>query len=293
MYSIDRYLEAHKKTRLTYAIIVMILSAFIQVFILQTFMQPLNLISGGFTGLSLFISRIFESMGLDVSTSVLIMLLNTPAALLCYKSISKRFVLLSVIQYTLVSLFLNLFTFHPLFADKVLNLLFGGIGWGMSIAIALQVGGSTGGTDFIAQFVSNRIHRGIFQYVFYGNCCMYVLYGALFGWLYAGYSIIFQFLSTQAINSFYHRYTQVTMNIYTQDPDQVTDAFLATVQHGITIMEGTGGYTGQKVWILQSVIGAGEVGQVIHSIRQVDPHCIINTYKTKQFIGNFHQKPIE
>jgi uncharacterized membrane-anchored protein YitT (DUF2179 family) len=276
-----------------FGICMMILSACLQVFVLQTFMEPLNLISGGFTGIALFIHRLAARAGMDIPTSILIILLNTPAAALCVKFISKRFVFLSCIQYVLVSLFLNVFHFQPLFDEGFLNLLFGGIMWGFSISLALRAGGSTGGTDFIAQFVSNTFHVTIFQQVFYFNCFMYIMYGYLFGWIYAGYSIIFQYLSTQAITAFYHKYAHVTVSITTYDPDSVIDAFLAVVQHGMSVYEATGAYKGQKVYICQSVINSFEVQEVIHNVRVVDPHCIINTWKTQSFVGNFHQKPIE
>lgn len=293
MYSIHQYFQCHKKQRLVLNMAMVIASAIMQVAILQVFMAPLNLISGGFTGISLFINKIGQQMGVDLSTSLLIILLNTPCALFCYKAISKRFVFLSCLQYFLVSFLLEILHFQPLFDDVMLNLLFGGIGWGFSISLALQAGGSTGGTDFIAQYVSNRIHKSIFQYVFYCNCCMYILYGFSFGWLYAGYSIIFQYLSTQTINSFYHRYSQVTVSIITYDPDSVIDAFFAVVQHGMTVLEATGAYTGQRVYVCEAVISSFEVQEVIHNVKTVDPRCIINTWKTYSFVGNFKQKPIE
>lgn len=292
-YRIHHYFSIHKKLRLLLSVGAMIVSACLQVFVLQVFMEPLNLISGGFTGISLFVSKIAARMGISLPTSVLIILLNTPAALFCYKAISKRFVFLSCIQYFLVSILLNVFTLEPVFTDRLLNLLFGGLIWGYSIALALTWGGSTGGTDFIAQFVSNKIHKSIFQQVFYMNCCMYLLYGILFGWLYAGYSIVFQFLSTQTINSFYHRFSQVTISITTSDPDSIIDAFLAVAMHGMTVMEGHGAYKGRKVYICESVVNTFEVQDIIHNVRTVDPHCIINVWKTKQFFGNFKQRPID
>ncbi|MFR3430473.1 MAG: hypothetical protein ACLTTH_10415 [Holdemanella porci] len=33
-----------------------------------------------------------------------------------------------------------------------------------------------------------------------------------------GYSIIFQFISTQTISRFYHRYAQITVEITTENP---------------------------------------------------------------------------
>lgn len=293
MHSLYRYFQIHKTAAFIKDLILIIISAILQVLIMEIFMEPLNLISGGFTGLSLFIHRIANNHGVNLSTSMMIILLNTPCALFCLKKISKRFVVLSVTQYMLVSILLNVIHANPLFNDYMLNLLFGGIGWGFSIALALTASGSTGGTDFIAQYVSNKIHRSIFNYVFYGNCIMYIAYGICFGWLYAGYSIIFQFLSTQSIQAFYHRYSMITIEVYSKNPDEIIDAFLATVQHGMTVMKGYGAFKGQEIWVCHATISQFEVRDVVYNLRKVDPHCIINTWKTQTFVGNFRQKPID
>ncbi|WP_300957570.1 YitT family protein, partial [Faecalibaculum rodentium] len=190
--------KQNKHIHLMLSLIMIVLSALGQTFVMQVFMDPCNLISGGFTGIALFMQKVLARIGIPFSTSVGILMLNVPAAIWAYKRISKRFVMLTAIQFTLVSLFLEIFTFTPLVEDKVLNILFGGIGWGFTIALALRAGGSTGGTDFIAQYVSTKLHKSIFEYVFYANCVMYVLYGFSFGWMAAGYSILFQFLSTKS-----------------------------------------------------------------------------------------------
>ena len=98
--------------------------------------------------------------------------------------------------------------------------------------MALRAGGSTGGTDFIAQYVSNKIHKGIWDYIFIGNCIMLIIFGSIFGWIYAGYSIVFQFLSTKAISSLYQRYKQITLEIITKDPEPIIETFMATCHHG-------------------------------------------------------------
>ena len=162
-------LQKQKKIRFCISIFMVTLSAFVQVYIMQVFMEPSNLLSGGFTGISLLINKILALVGINFPVSVGIILLNAPAAILCYKYVSKRFTFLSCLQFGLVSLFLEIFTFEPFIDDQTLNVLFGGLLWGFSISLALRTGGSTGGTDFIAQFVSNKIHKGIWDYVFAYN----------------------------------------------------------------------------------------------------------------------------
>lgn len=293
MHKFWRRLEQNKKTHLIISILMIIVSAIMQVLVMKIFMDPCNLISGGFTGIALFLNKIFSRIGFSVPTSLLIILLNLPVAIFCYKAISKRFVYLSALQFFLVSFLLEVIHIEPLFYDLTVNILFGGILWGASISIALLAGGSTGGTDFIAQYIGNKLHHSIFEYVFYFNVAMYIAYGVSFGWIYAAYSIIFQFLSTQVINRMYKRYSKVTMEITCTDPKPVIDAFMKATRHGMSVLEAKGGYSGQMFYICKSVVAAFEVQDLVDDIMAADPHALINLYRTMNFYGNFYQKPIE
>ena len=141
--------------------------------------------------------------------------LNIPVAALCIKSISLRFTFYSMIQVFLASVFLKVLHFEALFDDVMLNVIFGGFLYGISIAIALRGNASTGGTDFIALYVSNKTGRSIWGYVFAGNVVILCIFGFLFGWVHAGYSILFQFISTRTISALHHRYDRVTLQVTT------------------------------------------------------------------------------
>ncbi len=293
MHRFIRKWEENKKAHLFISVLLIIASSLLQVFVMQVFMNPCNLISGGFTGIALFISRIGAKLGVNLPVSLLIICLNVPVALFCYKAISKRFVFLSALQFTLTSLLLEICSFQPLFYDLTINILFGGLLWGFSIGLALQAGGSTGGTDFIAQYVGNKIHHSIFEYVFYFNCGMYIAYGAGFGWIYAAYSIIFQYLSTMVINRTYKRYAKVTLEFTTKKPDTVVEAFMKATRHGMSVIEARGGFSGEKYYICKSVVAAYEVQDIIDSVHEAAPHALINVYQSMNFVGNFYQKPID
>ncbi|MCF0246772.1 MAG: YitT family protein, partial [Ileibacterium sp.] len=113
------------------------------------------------------------------------------------------------------------------------------------------------------------------------------------GWIYAAYSIIFQFLSTNVINRNYKRYAKVTMEITCQDPQPIIDAFMDTTRHGMSVIEAKGGYSGKTFYICKSVVAAFEVQPIIDHVRQIDPHSLVNVYRSMDFYGNFYQKPIE
>ena len=269
--------KRHKHVRMGLTLAAVILSAFVQAYVLQVFVRPAGIISGGFTGLSMLIESLGGLKGVCIPMQVSMLV----------------FTVCSLLQVVLSSIFLQILNFYPIFNDEVLNVIFGGVLFGGGIVIALKGNASTGGTDFIALYVSNKTGRSIWTYVFFGNAVMYCLYGSVFGWKYAGYSIIFQFISTRMISAFHHRYDLVTLQATTMKGPEVVDAYIRHSHHGISCTESIGGYSKKKMYLLNTVISSYEVNDAVHVMQEADEHVIINVIKTEQFVGRFYRAPME
>ena len=165
--------------------------------------------------------------------------------------------------------------------------------YGIATVIALKGNASTAGTDFIALYVSNKSGRSIWGYVFVFNTCILCIFGYMFGWIYAGYSIVFQFISTRTISSFYQRYKRVTLQITTKHPEQVVDLYIKNYRHGISVMNGYGGYSKAPMSLLHTVVSAYEVQDIVQLLHEGDDKAIINVIPTENFIGGFYQAPID
>ncbi len=286
-------LRKNKKFRLFLTFISVILTAFIQAAVIQIFIEPANLLSSGFTGVALLINKITSLFGFSFSVSLGMIILNIPVAILCYKSISPKFTFFSLLEVFLASFFLKILNFQPLFDDILLNITFGGFIYGIGTVIALKGNASTGGTDFIALFISNRKGKSIWGYVFAFNTIILTIFGAMFGWEHAGYSILFQFISTRTIDSFYHRYVRVTLQVTTTKAEEVIQAYVANYRHGVSCVDAIGGYSHQKMQLLHTVVSSYEVQDIVDLMRDVDPHCIVNVVRTENFFGGFYQAPID
>lgn len=275
-------------------LLAVIISGIMQASIIQIFMQPLNLLSSGFTGVAILLERGTSTyLDFSFSTSFGMLALNIPVALICSKSISRRFTLFSLLQVLVSSFFLSILDLSPLFVDTSLNIIFGGLLYGIMTVIALKANASTGGTDFIALYVSNKIGKSIFNYVFIFNVIILLVFGSMFGWENAGYSILFQFISTKTIETFYNRYARVTLQITTSKPDEVIKALITTHRHGISRIDGIGGYSGKPISLLHTVVSGYEEEEIVALIRSLDNNIIVNTLKTQNFHGGFYIKPIE
>ena len=116
----------NKYQRYIFTGVMVSVSALLQACTMKIFLTPINLLPGGFTGIASLLERATGLMGIEVSTSAWLLLLNGPIALICYHEVGKKFVIFSMIQVALTSLCLKLVPVVPLFNDVLLNICFGG-----------------------------------------------------------------------------------------------------------------------------------------------------------------------
>ena len=173
----------------------------------------------------------------------------------------------------------------------MLNVIFGGVLNGLYVSLALKGNASTGGMDFIALYVSNKSGKTIWQQVFLFNTLLLVIFGALFGWRNAGYSIIFQYISTKVISTFHQRYHRVTLQITTRYGEDVMQSYLKNIRHGLSCVDAIGGFSREKMYLLHTVISSYEVMDAVAVIKEADPRAIINQISTENFYGRFHREP--
>ena len=261
-------------------------------FATKNLVRPAGILSGGFMGIAIMIDMIAELIGHNIPTSIGLLFLNIPVALFCAKKISPRFVFFSLLQVGLTSLFLPLMPQVPLFDDKILNVIFGGFMFGGSIVIALKGNASSGGTDFIALYVSNKSGKEIWNQVFIFNTIMLCVFGYIFGFEAAGYSILFQFMSTKTVSNFHTRYKRVMMQIFTKNKDDVMAIYCKKFHHGITALDGMGGYSKTPVSMLTAIVSSYEVDDVVTALKEVDPKIIINVSKSEKYVGRFYNAPL-
>lgn len=261
---------------------------------IKSFVRAGNLIPGGFTGLSLLLQRIcLEFLHIDLPYSVINIILNAVPAFIGFKVIGKKFTSYSVIMIVLNSILVDLVPVTPITYDQLLVSVFGGILNGIAIVIALHGKASSGGTDFIAIYLSNKLKRPSWNFVFAINVVILISAGLLFGFEEAMYSIIFQFVSTQIIERFHQRDQQETLFIITSMPDLLENKLMEYTHHGITRFDGKGCYLKENKALLYTVVGADEVRDVVSFVKKEDPEVFINIIKSSGVRGNFYQEPIE
>lgn len=289
-----KFLDQNNYLKIIISIVCVIISSFILSFNIKSFVRAGNLIPGGFTGLSLLIQRtLSEFMNIDLPYSMINITLNAIPAFIGFKLIGKKFTTFTVILIVMNSFMVDLIPVTAITYDPLLVSVFGGILNGTAICVALYGHASTGGTDFIAVYLSNKLKRSSWGFVFGLNCVILLIAGYLFGFEAAMYSIIFQFVSTNVIERFNKREQKVTLLIITSIPDRVEEEFLKYSRHGMTRFDGRGSYLKEEKTMLVTVVGANNVKDAVSLIKEVDPMVFIDVIKSMDVKGRFYMEPIE
>lgn len=259
---------------------------------LRCFAKTGGLFPGGFSGLSLLLQEILSRfLHITVPFSLFNIALNLFPAYIAFKYIGKRFTLYSIIVIFLSSIFVDILPPYIFTNDILLISVFGGIINGFAISLCLNVGATTGGTDFISIFLSHEKGIDAWNYILLGNVIILAIAGALFGWSIALYSIIYQFCSTQVIQLLYKRYQKETLFIISNQSEEIYQAIKDITHHDATVFHGVGCYEGKEKTMLYSVINTEAKGELIPVIRQIDPHAFVNVVKTEELDGRFHNIP--
>ena len=279
--------------RYAFTTIAVVVSSLLHTLAIQSFITPANLLSGGFTGIAILLNKISLLIDFPIPIGIFLTILNLPVAILCYKGITPKFTIFSLLHIGMTSICLSILDFKPISDDVLLNLIFGGVLYAFGTIIALKGNASTGGTDFISLYASTKLNRSTWTQIFIGNCIILCIFGYLFGWEAAGYSIIHQFVVTKITDTFYHRYKRLTLLITTEKGDALIAAYIRQYKHGISRLKAIGGYSNRPKDILHTVISSYEAQDVIRLMREEDPNVIINQIKTDHFYGTFYETPID
>lgn len=273
-------------------LIVIIAASLIMAININTFVSTGGLFPGGATGLTLLIQRSFAKfLNVSVPYTPLNLAINAVPVYIGFRFIGKKFTGSSLLVIALSSVLTDLLPSYVITYDTLLISIFGGIINGFAISMCLRNDTTTGGTDFISIFISQKTGRDSFNAILGMNVVILVVAGLLFGWDKALYSIIFQFATTQVEHVMYRNYQQVTLLIITKIPYEICEMIYSETDHGGTIIDGIGSHEKNDRKIVYSVIGASEQDSMIKKIKQVDPNAFCNAIRTEKIAGKFYLHP--
>lgn len=273
-------------------LVVVLLAALLMAANIQTFVNTGGLYPGGATGLTIILQRIFlKFLHIEVPYSPINIVLNAIPIYIGFRFIGKKFTIFSMIMVLANGFFVDMLPSHVLTHDPLLIAVFGGIINATAITMCLEVDATSGGTDFISIFLSQRKGIDAFPIILAGNVVLLTVAGILFGWDKALYSMIFQYVSTQTLHVLYRTYQQKTLFIITDKPTEVCDLIFRYSGHGATLIDGEGSFAHKNKKIVYSIVSASDTRKLIPLIQELDPGAFVNSIRTEEVMGNFYMRP--
>ena len=264
----------------------------IYAFNMNSFVDAGGMYPSGFAGVALLIIRVLQKfVGIALPFSVVYLPLNIVPLYIGFRFIGKKFTIFSLYFTVLSSFLTDILPKFTITEDILLICIFGGLLNALSGVVCLWFGASSGGTNFISIWLSERYGIDAYGYIFAGNVCVLALAGLIFGWEKALYSIIFQYVSTQVYQTLFTRYHKNTLFIITDMPESVYDKISILSGHDATLFKGQGFYKETTKYAIYSVVDSDQVNMLLKEIRDIDPHAFINVLTTDQLAGRFYKRP--
>ncbi len=243
---------------------------------MRLFLVPAHLVSGGVSGASQIINYYTHwPIGLMVLVG------NIPLFVLGWRYLGgSRIALRTAAAIVSFSLLTDLLVYYipaqGITQDLVLNSLYGGILSGVGLGLVYRGQGTSGGSDVLGRILNHRLGVSISQAYLITDTLVVLAGGFAFNWERALYGLVVIYVSglaAEAVSEGSGIFR--TAMIITSQPDAVATQVLTIMERGLTILPGTGGYTGAARPVLYCVITRSEVNQLKELVREIDPRAFM------------------
>lgn len=255
------------------------------------FLLPYEIVTGGVTGIS---AIIFYATGFNIEYTYFI--INVGLLFLALRVLGWRFLSKTIYAIFMLSFLLGLFQslmprdeaghFVKILGEgqNFMSLILGCTMTGSALGIVFLNNGSTGGTDIIAASVNKfrDVSLGtvltFLDMIIIGSCLLIPTFGDL---LQRAHMVVFG-LCTMVIENYMldflmNRQRQsVQFMIFSNKWQEIANAIGTQLDHGVTILDGHGWYTGHDRKVLCILAKKSESTLIFRIIKSIDPQAFVS-----------------
>jgi uncharacterized membrane-anchored protein YitT (DUF2179 family) len=254
----------------------------------RCFFIPANLMSGGVTGVSLILNRLFS-----LPVGIMMIIFNIPLFIFGFRKMGRDFFILSMAGAAVSSLAIDILgvilpDIPELYGDRLLASVLGGAISGIGLGITIAAGGSTGGSDIITLLFNRRLESlSLGRAVLILDLLIILTGTIIFRDISAGlYTVVAIYVVSVSIDSvLYGANIASVVFIVTKKPEPLTLALTNELNRGLTILNGRGGYTGSTQNVLICAIGRRQLSHLKRIIRLNDPDAFVIVSDAKEVMG--------
>ena len=269
-------------------LLIILLGNFIFAFGVMAFIEQNDLITGGVTGIALFIHYIT-----GLSTSIFVFILNVFFFLLGWIFLGKKFaasIIISTLFYPLCVLILENIPLKYFKFDEIwLSIICAGFFCGLGIGMVVRVGATTGGLD-VPCFIINKY----FPFISFGSCVVFVdiisvLFQAfvpevtLVKIFYAIFiAVIYSFVIDRVLLIGKNR---IELKIISKKQEEIREAILNKIDRGLTLLHSTTGYLKEELNTILTIVDVRELTKIKKMIYDIDQNAFIVISKVNEVKG--------
>lgn len=257
------------------SVLTVVLGNILYTLAVKLFLLPANLMSCGTTGIALVVNHFTQ-----IPMSTFILVFNMVMLAVGWMVLGRQFAMttvLSSVLYPAILEILNRTLGNVVITENILlNLLFAGMGLGISLGIVIRGGASTGGMDIPPLILKKYFHIPVSASLWVFDFC--ILLSQMFfhpaeDLLYGILLIIVISVSLNKVMLLGTSRTEV--KIISRKSGEIRDAILSKVDRGVTMLHGQGGYERQGTEVILSVVSNREMPKIQQLARSIDPDCFM------------------
>ena len=271
----------------------LIVGCFLLAVAFNMFFSPNNLVTGGVSGIAIVINKLT-----GLSTSVFIAISYTVLLIISYIVLGRketRHTIIGSLCYPLfVYLTRNLSNVITINVDEMLLIcIFGAFIHGIGSGLTFKYGFSSGGTDIICQIMSKYFKitigdamRILNTTIIIGSGFFIGGPGVIYAWENVMYAIIIVYIVSLLNDKLLLGISDSKAFYVITDHETSVKAFLLNeIGKGVTVVEGRGGYTGDRKKVIMCVVPTRQYFLAKEGILEIDRHAIVLINDVYQSIG--------
>ena len=254
-------------------------------FSIKLFLLPANLMSCGTTGIALVVNYF-----LNIPMTGFIFAFNLAMLIIGWMILGRQFAMtttLSSIMYPALLEILNRTLGDVVVTENMLlNVLFAGMGLGVSLGIIMRAGAATGGMDIPPLVLKKYFHIPVSASLWTFDFCILlaqIFFHPLEDLLHGILLIIVISISLNKIMLLGTSRTEV--KIVSSKSELIRDAILSQVDRGVTLLHGAGGYSHVETEIILSIVSNYELPKIEQLARSIDPECFMIISRVSEVWG--------
>ncbi len=254
------------------------------------FLLPVKITGGGVTGIG---AVVYYSTGIPMG--VIYFIVNIFLVALAIKILGANFGVKTIFSMSVLTILLTalqkIFT-EPIIDDMFLSAVLGGMLGGIGLGIVFSRGGSTGGTDIIALIVNKYRNVSPGRVILYCDVIIiassYFVFKALDKMVY-GY--VSMWVVSYTVDAFINgSNASAQIFIFSEKFAEIADSINKEAGRGVTIIDGTGWYTKEKVKIVMTLVRKRETSIIFRNIKEIDPNAFISMGSVMGVYGQGFEK---